>query len=355
MKMKFTAITVIALLFACLCRGQLTGDDVKTARDANSFPSQVLVEVSRQVTTIRGPNYKQLAGLRETFPKMFEPSKFIVAGSGTIIDKRWILTAAHLFNTNEYKKTVPDGYPPLAGKEVLCLYKVTAVRVMIGQTDRESASGYTHLVEHVRIHKDYIPNNWGTGLGSDIALIQLRAPLRYQDRRNMLLPTFNPTPEMGMDCKIVGWGETNGGKLPRFLKWSETRIVDKTQSEYQMYAFSEDLLAVGEPQRHIAGKERYSRAGTRDGDSGSGLLCQPTRGGREYVFGVCHGGNKGDFSLSGTLGYPSLFTNVYHHLEWIRGEMTKPAPEGSHEDNFISSYPERYNPENPAKTGEWRL
>merc|ERR1719427_2297161 len=284
---------------------------------------------------------------------MFEPSKFEVAGSGTIIDKRWILTAAHLFDTNEFKITVPVGVPQIAGKEVLCLQKVTDVRVMIGQIDRNAmgSTKYTHFVEHVRIHKDYLSKGWG----SDIALIQLRTPLRKKKWREMLLPTFNPTPEMGMDCKIVGWGETNGGKLPRFLKWSETRIVDKTQSEYQMYAFSGDLLAVGEPRRHIAGNERYKRAGTRDGDSGSGLLCQPTRGGREYVFGVCHGGNKGDFSLSGTLGYPSLFTNVYHHLEWIREEMTKPAPERSHEDNFISSYPERYNPENPAKTGEWRL
>ena len=209
MKMKFTTF-VVALLFACIgsCKGQVTGDNVKTAHLASTLPSQVMVEVNRKVH-IEGLNRHNLAVFRRLYNEWIVRTnrfKWTFAGSGTVISDTWILTAAHLFNNLE------NPHHQIPGLPFIYVYNVNAVRVVVG-TDRQDRNRHSHVVENVRIHRNYV----GFGEGNDIALIQLRTPFTH-NRRNMPLPPVDPRDRFAMDCKMVGWGLTDNMQEARFLK-----------------------------------------------------------------------------------------------------------------------------------------
>jgi len=332
--MKNTKL-VISLIFALSCalltRGQIVGQDAQFVRDMAQFPSQVLIETRSGFVPQNMSNREE----RIAVNKYISEKTWKFQGGGTILNKQWVLTAAHLFASYEYVlKGERNTLPGFEGKTMKLGIKTDAVRVMVGQLMKTEESWY-HKVEHVRMH----PHYFGQGQGNDIALVQMKDFINFGSARVNTLPLapVNPTERLNMDCKIVGWGRNSMRRDPDgLMRWANTQVVSNEPFRKTPWLVK-DLIMVGTP---MGGTSRFRPAGHLKGDSGSGLICRYH--GNDYVFGV----TQSCFTLPedvsenyyGSEYVPSMYTNVFHHRRWIKQEMWKPAPEGSSEWNLISAY-----------------
>jgi len=345
---NFTRL-LIALFFVCFSpiEAQIGGShqNVKVVDRTSMFPSQVAVEAKLVyhpvgLTQLEAREVEEYVASTNNKLQLPEPITAF-RGSGTILDRRWILTAAHLFaNLPKPVFRMVNEVPRIGEPRVVRFApKIDEVSVMIGQLDRTNGRN-RHAAEHVRIHGGY-----GGGKNNDIALIQLKNPLN-EPVNSLPVAPIDPSP--GTACKIVGWGRhvTSRYVLQKssVLRWANTRIVAK---EERWENLTDDLLLVGQPRRQVANQPEYERATPLEGDSGSGLICE--HDGRDTLFGVCQGFRSKKTEVKGhkvrirenELGsykFPSFYTNVHHHRAWIQNVMNNPSPEGSCKNNLVSKF-----------------
>ncbi|XP_063399928.1 chymotrypsinogen A-like, partial [Mytilus trossulus] len=209
---------------------------------------------------------------------------------GSIIDNRWILTAAHCYN-----KTHP--------------IPLSQTRVGAGSS---SLSGMVEFrsVKKFHQHESYDnPENY-----NDIMLIELTRPFRFGSAINKIsLETDVDSDYTQESCKVSGWGNTNefgDHTYPDRLQATELTVISRESCASQ---WGEDNFISDNTK--LCGQEY--RRDTCDGDSGGPLACR-TADSTYILVGLTSYGPK---VCNGTL--PGVYTRVSAYTDWIEKTKSK--------------------------------
>jgi secreted trypsin-like serine protease len=200
---------------------------------------------------------------------------------GTVIDRSWVLTAAHCVK-------LPGEWTPTAGQ----------IDVLVGTNSLNSGGTRIRAVE-LRVHPSWNPDR----LGNDVALIRLDRPV----------PASTPIQKLGSNSDVVagdfavatGWGALDdaSNSYPAALQEVGLEVLaGSTCDDYSsIWSSATQTCAYG------------FGAGTCFGDSGGPLVVE--RNGEWVQIGLS------SYGLDGCASYPSYFTRVPAFAGWIQGQI----------------------------------
>jgi secreted trypsin-like serine protease len=213
---------------------------------------------------------------------------------GTLIDERWVLTAAHC---------VPKT-------------KATEIQVYIGSTvlpagDEELSEGPARLsVSRVVSHHKYDPKTHD----NDIALLRLEAPASLKFK-SAALGTYSLAAKharVGSTVVVTGWGRTKeGGTRSATLMEVNVQIRKNTECEAGLRDFVPSATVTAN--MFCAGRsDRTRKVDACQGDSG-GFIGARILPDRYAVFGIVSWG----FGC-GRPGLSGVYTRVANYQKWIK-------------------------------------
>ncbi|CAK9296354.1 unnamed protein product [Gordionus sp. m RMFG-2023] len=206
---------------------------------------------------------------------------------GSIIHRRWILTAHHCIGNQS---------------------NMDRFLIKIGDDRRTAYSDYRQTFRVIKIiqHKAYVKNI----NENDIALLKLDKDIRFNSRiQPVCLPEFKYYPEEGTFCQVVGWGRTKTKdtfqysnqirqvKVPILSNYVCNEWLKKSEAEIK-----DTMLCAG----YEEGKKDACQ-----GDSGGPLLCKNDRGQWE-IQGIVSWG-----ILCAEPKLPGVYTRVPMYVDWI--------------------------------------
>ncbi|XP_012235769.1 chymotrypsin-2-like [Linepithema humile] len=189
---------------------------------------------------------------------------------GSIIDKRWILTASHC----------------LTG------FNNTAISVVLGSNTLNKGGDRYASVKRW-IHPYYSP----AFIRNDIGLIKLDKDIVFGDKvKPIALPKKN-FEKSDYPATLSGWGTTSyPGNAPNELQHIELTVIDQKQCLSASYRNTNS---------NICTFNKHGE-GACHGDSGGPLVADGTQ------IGVVSWG------VPCAKGHPDVFTRVYSYLNWIK-------------------------------------
>ncbi|XP_026462556.1 chymotrypsin-2-like [Ctenocephalides felis] len=191
---------------------------------------------------------------------------------GSLLSKRWVLTAAHCVTVGGHNQVV----------------------AVVG-TNKLSSGGTTYKAERVVVHERY----GNADIDNDLALIKLTQDVVFTDRVQPVTVS-RTTVKGGETLRITGWGYTNHGGpvLPDSLQ--ELHVTAQTPSTCQKYTPAATQLCTF----------LKTGQGVCNGDSGSALLLNGQQVGiASYILNQCAG------------GFPDYFTRLSLYNDWIDNVM----------------------------------
>lgn len=207
---------------------------------------------------------------------------------GTILNNKYVLTAAHCVSMNESF--------------------LVDVRVIAGAHNFLNKTGFeqTSAVASVAKHEGYK----GKVSPDDIAIIKLKTSFNYTDKvkaANLPEKGFNAT---GL-ATISGWGFISGNYgdiFPTDLQKAVIQIYsdEKCRTLWKEENYADTNVCAGQPS---------GKPGTCKGDSGGPLSLK--KGNKTYVVGV----SSWAWYPCGKKDKPSVFVEVAHYIDWIQKHM----------------------------------
>jgi secreted trypsin-like serine protease len=196
---------------------------------------------------------------------------------GSLIGDRWVLTAAHCFNSST---------------------KPSEVKVKAGATNYVM-EGVWSGIERVVIHEAYDPQTHE----NDIALLRLGSPPKT---KVIQLATLQQEIPIGLQLEVTGWGATNeGGPAERKLRKANVRYVaNATCNEPAAY---NGTIKLG----MMCAGEREGGVDSCQGDSGGPLVWWRTND-LPVLVGVVSWGD----GCARKLKY-GVYTRVASYNDWI--------------------------------------
>lgn len=229
---------------------------------------------------------------------------------GSLINERWVLTAAHCVPSAEANQQL--------------------VQVRLGEwnttsspdcqqfkTDRVCAPPHIDIpIDRIKVHENYVPQGVAN-YSNDIALLRLERSVTFSEYiQPICLPAAN-TNEVysytGYAMEIAGWGNTEQirfGGSPVKMKAVLNVLPMTTCREIYPQVISGQLCAGGE-----------SPASTCQGDSGGPLMLLEDNGfgnSSYYQTGIVSLGS----STCNNHGRPMIFTRVEQYMTWIVGTLS---------------------------------
>uniref|UniRef100_A0A7M5X1N2 Peptidase S1 domain-containing protein n=4 Tax=Clytia hemisphaerica TaxID=252671 RepID=A0A7M5X1N2_9CNID len=205
---------------------------------------------------------------------------------GTILTPNWILTASHCVERN---KNNPGYFHVVAGAH---------------DKSRQESSKQKAVGKRVIMHPNY---GQGGALNADVALIELRTPLRLNDRVvKACMPQQGVYPKVGKNCYIAGWGTTtHPGNSPNRLQQAKLPVVG---TPHRGCHNNREVVCVGLGFGKQSDGKQHPNACR--GDSGGPLMCQQSNGSwtvegvASYVYTYCK--------------YYTAYAPVNKYLPWIK-------------------------------------
>ena len=207
--------------------------------------------------------------------------------AGTVINDRFILTAAHCLEPPE---------PLIKDPEVF-----TSLGIWIGdQTDPHNlALCQAAGIKRVITHPDYVKDAVNM---TDVALVELLRPLTFSASLTPIcLPDFTDFDNF----LAAGWGYTDHEMNdPECLMQADLAVVSEAACREVYSGISDHEMCAGDEERNVC-----------PGDSGGPLMSR--REGVVYQAGVTAAGTTVGLSDCGLTKNPAIFERVSSHLEWI--------------------------------------
>ncbi|XP_043648097.1 trypsin I-P1 isoform X2 [Drosophila teissieri] len=220
---------------------------------------------------------KYVVSIRSRRPhKFFGDNHFC---GGVIISRTYILTSAHC-----------------AMDRFLVLVAGTTNRL-------RSREGLSLSLE---VKKIFVPDNFTVFNTNNIALMMLAKKLPSDNPLVGVIKLPTADPEPGMNYTVLGWGRIfNGGPLASDILHIDVELLPREICEKKIHIFKEEMMCAGNLNNSM---DENPCAG----DTGSPLILNET------VFGVV------SYRVGcGSKTLPSIYTNVYLHMDWIEGIMNK--------------------------------
>ncbi|GBL96334.1 Plasma kallikrein [Araneus ventricosus] len=218
---------------------------------------------------------------------------------GALINKQWVITAAHCFKNNNLDVR---RWNVLLGKHF---------RIVPDDTEQ------IRYMESVFIHPKYkgfnetsVSMSWLERKQHDLALIKLNAPVTVSDYISpVCLPTANYTVPIGTVCYVTGWGETYGTGSELELKQAAVPIVSLEQCRkwHQSFDVAPSMVCAG----HAEGGHDSCQ-----GDSGGPLVYADDKNAWHITGVVSTGG-----AVCGDKEQPGIYTLVPYYIDWIESKI----------------------------------
>ncbi|XP_032671108.1 transmembrane protease serine 9-like [Odontomachus brunneus] len=189
---------------------------------------------------------------------------------GTIIDERTVITAAHCIPPQNQQSTM----------------------TVVTGTNHILSGGQVHHIKCIQTHPQYDSNSW-----NDIAVITLTQPITFNNLQRPISLASADYANGRTRCIVSGWGQLGANRSPptllQYVELTAMTLNDcrKTHSN----TFEKQLCCF----------DSYGK-GACMGDSGGPLICN------NELAGVVSWG------IPCGVGYPDVFTNVYHFQSWIK-------------------------------------
>ncbi|XP_032124229.1 serine protease 55 [Sapajus apella] len=201
---------------------------------------------------------------------------------GSILNKWWILTAAHCLYSEE---VLPE-----------------ELNVVLGTNDLTSSSMEIKEVASIIIHKDFKRAN----MDNDIALLLLASPIRLDDLKVPICVPTQPGPTTWSECWVAGWGQTDAAdknSMKMDLMKAPMVIMDWEECSKVFPKLTKNMLCAGYK------NESYDAC---QGDSGGPLVCTPEPGEKWYQVGIISWGKS-----CGEKNTPGIYTSLANYNLWI--------------------------------------